>query len=238
MDFGRFCSPASASAVLDIALTDTNGVAIGILSGTPGGSVEGSSTGAPITATCTGAAATTMTTTTDGAETYDVNNVVREAKAVVDPAAATIASGQIGVDEDFWPFVQLYTLNPTGNVVVQYNKGGGAQSVTLTFDTVDQFAGASLDRAVYPQSAQVHATITDLWLNVDPTDEDSWTFGTVGTASTNYQVFNENGLGVGNTTANTDTNLLTGALGNLMCEDNCIMLFNPDVQNKGTVAIL
>ena len=45
----------------------------------------------------------------------------------------------------------MTSLNPTGNVVVQYNKGGGVQSTTLTFDTVDQFAGAELDRTVYPQ---------------------------------------------------------------------------------------
>ncbi len=48
-----------------------------------------------------------------------------------------------------WPFIQLYDLNPTGNVVIQYNKGGGVQTTTLTFDTVDQFAKASLDKAVY-----------------------------------------------------------------------------------------
>ena len=77
-------------------------------------------------------------------------------------------------------FIQLYALNPTGNVVVQYNKGGGAQTTTLTFDTVDQFAGAELDKSSYGQGDEVHATVTDLWLNIDPTDEDSWTFGTTG----------------------------------------------------------
>ena len=58
--------------------------------------------------------------------------------------------GQIGISHDTaWPFIQLYPLNPTGNVIVQYNKGGGVQTTTLTFDTVDQFASAGLDRAVY-----------------------------------------------------------------------------------------
>ena len=105
----------------------------------------------------------------------------------------------------------------------------------------------ALDRAVYPQGSQVHATVSDIWLNIDPTDEDSWTFGTVedavessalDVATTNYQVFNENGIAVGDVTENTDTNLLTAALGNLMCEDNCIMEFNPDVQDKGNVATI
>jgi hypothetical protein len=35
------------------------------------------------------------------------------------------------------------------------------------------------DRAKYPQGAQVHFTVEDPWLNIDPTDEDSWTFDTV-----------------------------------------------------------
>ena len=74
---------------------------------------------------------------------------------------------------------------------IQYNKGGGAQTTVLTFDTVEGFASSSLDRSTYPPGSQVHATITDLWLNIDPTDEDSWTFGSVGTLSTNYQVFDE-----------------------------------------------
>ena len=58
----------------------------------------------------------------------------------------------------------------------------------------------------------MHATITDLWLNIDPTDEDSWTFSTVGTISTNYQVFNENGEVAGDIALNTDTNTLTCCL--------------------------
>ena len=65
-------------------------------------------------------------------------NVLREAKDINDNVGGS-GTNPDGVTVDSWPFIQLYTLNPTGNVVVQYNKGGGAQSVTLTFDTVDQF---------------------------------------------------------------------------------------------------
>jgi hypothetical protein len=180
-------------------------------------------------------------------------NVLREAKDInpqnfgTQPASV---GGQIGVEEDAWPFIQLYNLNPTGNVVVQYNKGGGAQTTTLTFDTVDQFAGAELDKASYGQGDEVHVTVTDLWLNIDPTDEDSWTFGTTGTggadidgtpvnATTNYQVFNENGLAVGNVANNAGVdNKLTAALPNLMCEDNCVLLSTVDVQGKGFVITL
>jgi hypothetical protein len=168
-------------------------------------------------------------------------NVLREAKDInINPSAGT-NFGQIGVKSDAWPFIQVYELNPTGNVVVQYNKGGGAQTTTLTFDTVDQFAGAELDKSSYGRGDEVHATVTDLWLNVDPTDEDSWTFGTTGigggaNTTTNYQVFDENGQVVGDVPANAGpANLLTGALPLLMCEDNCILLTTADVQNKGFV---
>jgi hypothetical protein len=166
-----------------------------------------------------------------------INNVVREAKDVNTQIGP---DGQIGMSVSAWPVIQLYPLNPTGNVVVQYNKGGGAQTTTLTFDTVDQFAGAELDRASYTRGSQVHATITDLWLNIDPTDEDSWTFGTTGTsfaanATTNYQVFDENGnqSGDGNGSVN-----ITSALDDLMCEDNCRLLTTVDSQDKGFVITL
>jgi hypothetical protein len=168
-------------------------------------------------------------------------NVVREAK---EPNTNVPDVGQIGISEDQWPFIQLYPLNPTGNVVVQYNKGGGAQTTTLTFDSVDQFAGAELDKTSYGQGDDVHVTVTDLWLNIDPTDEDSWTFGTTGTgggvnATTNYQVFDENGNAVGNVESNAGTeNKLTDALGLLMCEDNCVLLTTADAQGKGFVITL
>ncbi len=44
-------------------------------------------------------------------------------------------SGQIGIDSDFWPFIQLYHMTESGNAVIQYNKGGGNQTVNLTFQS-------------------------------------------------------------------------------------------------------
>ena len=229
LDFGEFCSADSASVVGLVSFTDSNGVAFPMMAG----GIEGDPNGAPITNTCVVGTAT-MTNTANGSETYDGNNVVREPK---DVNLGVPNNGQIGINEDFWPFIQLYTLNPTGNVVVQYNKGGGVQTTTLTFDTVDQYAGAELDRTAYPAGTEVHATITDLWLNIDPTDEDSWTFGTFGTVSTNYQVFDENGGTPGDVAANTDSDL-TNRLADLMCEDNCVLEFNPNVQGTGNIATL
>jgi len=154
------------------------------------------------------------------------NNVVREAKDI-NPGIGSIKSGQIGIDEKYYPVIQLYKLNPTGNVVIQYNKGGGAQSTTLTFDTADEHAGMDLDRDIYPRDSQVHATITDLWLNIDPTDEDSWTFGTdADSLGTFYQVFDENGkLQEVGPPIN-----IAESLDSLMCEDNCVLVIDTNVQ--------
>ena len=229
LQYGTFCSATSGPAIGltgATGVTDTVGIAI------PGDSGEEGSVGpGPIGTVCA---------TLGAAETI---NVLREAKDpnLTIPAGATEA-GQIGIDPAAWPFIQLYPLNPTGNVVVQYNKGGGVQTTTLTFDTVDQFAAAGLDRAAYTPGSQVHATITDLWLNIDPTDEDSWTFGTTGAdndaaARTHYQIFDENGAAVGDTPSNTDADL-TFALDDLMCEDNCRALTNADLQDKGFVISL
>ena len=190
------------------------------------------------------ASSVAMSASACGNSTFDPTdiNVVREAKTANNNVDDI---GQIGLsDIDAFPFIQLYALNPTGNVVIQYNKGGGAQTTTLTFDTVDQFAGAELDKSSYGQGDEVHITVTDLWLNIDPTDEDSWTFGTTGLgttsgASTNYQVFDENGNSVGDVSSNAGVgNALTASLGDLMCKDNCVLLTTTDVQSKGAVITL
>ncbi len=153
-------------------------------------------------------------------------NVVREAKDINDNVPKL---GQIGVNDNMWPFIQLYDFTPTGSVVVQYNKGGGAQTATFTFDTVDGYAGATLDRQTYPQGAQLHTTITDTWLNIDPTDEDSWTFDTA-RSLIYYQVYDENGNSAGGATASTD---LTDDISGLMCDD-CLLIIAPDAQATGT----
>ena len=60
----------------------------------------------------------------------------------------------------------------------------------------DDYASLSLDRSSYPAGADVHMTITSLAHNIDPTDEDSWTYNTGDpTAAVTYQEFTENGVG-------------------------------------------
>jgi len=150
---------------------------------------------------------------------HDGINVLREAKELNKRNINIDALGYSTTNDADWPLIQLFALNPTGNVVIQYNKGGGAQSTTLTYDTVDGFAGLELDRSAYPRGSQVHATVTDVWLNIDPTDEDSWTWDTENGA-TYYQVFDENGNDVGNKDRSDDAS----AIDNIMFEDSKLLL--------------
>jgi hypothetical protein len=241
IDFGDFCTAASAGTLV---LASSNG-----FSDTVGVAVPKEEIGA--TGSSTGGAITQACSDYDEANSANgTNNVVREYKRVNTNSAVSI--GQIGlstttlgntntsvVDDDLdalWPFVQLYTFSAGGNVVVQYNKGGGAQSTTLTFDTVESFANIELDRTVYPRNAQVHATITDVWMNIDPTDEDSWTFGSLpDNATTMYQLFDENGGRDGDALGVSSN--LTSLLGSLMCETNCVVKFTPDAQGTDVVTI-
>ena len=267
LDFGQFCSSASLALSNDgtALFSDTSGVAIPVRSNKTAGSVFGlngttttlvacntSFTGASTQLQTAGVpqegpafrlivanATHTLSTQASGVENR-VSNVVREAKALNTLSTLVGGIGQIKLKDDgLWPYVQLYTLSAGGNAIVQYNKGGGVQATTLTFDTVEQFAKLSGDKQKYTQGAEVHATITDLWLNIDPTDEDSWTFASNATDAqfgTYYQVFNENGGNAGDSpTAGSSTPLLTKTtVQSLMCEENCRLTVNPDKDNTGT----
>ena len=200
----------------DIILTDTVGIAVR-------DSAQGTNGNADITDDCDYTA-----TTADGT----LLNVVRENKAIND-----FDSGQILLEQTLWPFIQLYNLNPTGNVIVQYNKGGGAQTTTLTFDTVDQYADLEKDRDRYPQAAEVHLTLTDVQLNIDPTDEDSWSWA-ADDGNTYYALFNENGGDEADSGADAVDLNAGGFLDDFFCEDNCIFLMVTDAQGTGEVVTI
>jgi len=130
-DFGTFCAAGTSldagTSATSASFTDTVGIAV---SGDVTGGDQGTATIG--TTPCTAFAA-------DTAGTPNVH-VVREEKTPNTNAATGNGAGQLDIDVDAWPFIQLYDFNPTGNVVIQYNKGGGTQTTTLTFDTMDTFA--------------------------------------------------------------------------------------------------
>ena len=134
---------------------------------------------------------------TDAVEIYiNADVVVRQPKETSNNDANT------GVTTNtLWPVIQAFDFAVDGSVTITYAKGGNPQSIALTFlDDPDDYASLSLDRSSYPAGADVHMTITSLAHNIDPTDEDSWTYDlTSDTVTVTYQQFNENGVGDSNT---------------------------------------
>ena len=102
-------------------------------------------------------------TDSDASQSYcngaDIQNVPAAAKGLDNP-------------DTRWPFIQTYAFSST--IEIQYNKAGGTQIATLSFD--DNADGLSLDRSDYPVGAEVHVTIGDHRLNIDPTSADIWTW--------------------------------------------------------------
>ena len=213
LDFGEFCQPSSL--VTGISLIDSDGFAIPR-------DITSASNGIELFGICN-----TDITSSDAF----VNHVVREYKQINLQAPDV---GQVDLDPDAWPFIQLYQLALDGLVEIKYNKDGNPQQINLVYlDDADGYADLSLDRYDYPNNAQVHVTITDFQLNIDPTDEDSWTFGTNMTNPIAvYQAFDENGVldadGIG------DAADIHVTLSNLNFDDNGVLLLDLDANNIGT----
>ncbi len=98
--------------------------------------------------------------------------------------------------EAAWPIIQLYDLSATPTpVIVDYHVAGGDQIVNLTFDRIpsNEIAIVS-NRPDFPRGAQVQGDLLDPQLNIDPTDVDSWTWGTLPANNTlYYMAFDKNG---------------------------------------------
>src|SRR3989344_2237139 len=203
LNFGKFCRNDSGDELLGFSVSTSQGIAL------------------PSNATFQSAGVTTRasgTNGTDGTATFvkctsdlagfrhsgavsksnKEMNVIRENKTLNRGAATGIDVGQTGLlDSNYWPFIQLYDFVPTGTVVIKYDKAGGTQTTTLTFDTMGGIS-LSTDRTLYPTNSHVHVTLQDFQLNIDPTDEDSWTWGSnIRDVTTNktafYMLFNDTG---------------------------------------------
>ena len=183
LDFGTFCNNnadlSGAGSASNPTFTDTEGVF-----------VDGAPAGAP--AACV----------FDEIQTGDVGNtdagtvvnVVREPKSP-NTTAPGLNVGQIDIDADAWPFIQLFSFS--NDVTIIYNKGGGSQRVDLNYSDIPNIS-LNIDRNVYPKGAEVFVTVNDMQLNQDPTDEDSWTFKIDSPRTTFYQAFTESGSDSGN----------------------------------------
>jgi hypothetical protein len=248
LDFGLICSPTSMQKTLNITNNDITAFTL------PVSDVGGANGTTSPLVDCA-----TKTTGLSGNQT--LTNVVREPKEpVAGSSSPVIKRGGIGIQNylvgrtdvpaahDLWPFIQLYDFNPDENIVVNYAKSGSPQSVTININSgFSNFSKLDSDRTTYPQGANVHLTITDPILNVDPTDEDVWAWGTNSTNSTGiaivYQPFDENGnagtssdLAGSGAAVNGKKGLtnIKDSLGSLNFETTGLLKINYDAQGSGT----
>jgi len=178
LDFGVFCAGSTNVSVLGIDISETEGVSIPSSNG-----ITGSTDGTSSFNACSGSPT---------APSPNQNNVLRNVKS---PNNNTGIVGQIGIDIDAWPLVQLFSFSD--DVTIIYNKGGGAQRVDLNYSDIPNIS-LNIDRNGYPTGAEVFVTVNDMQLNQDPTDVDSWTFNINSTRTTFYQAFTESGMDSGN----------------------------------------
>jgi hypothetical protein len=110
------------------------------------------------------------------------NNTINEQSGASNVAASSYSMGQIGIqtendgakgNDQEWPMIQLYDFT-TGVFDVVYEQAGTNERVTLDYNSgdLDDYASLVLDRNSASQESQVHLTITDNQLNIDPTAED------------------------------------------------------------------
>src|SRR3989338_564025 len=257
LNFGKFCRNDSGDSMFGFSVSTSEGIAIpsNATSGHSGGTVNGTD-GTASFVKCTASVTSDLRSAFNATSNKDMN-VIRENKTLNRGAATGIDVGQLGLrDSNYWPFIQLYDFVPTGTVVIKYDKPGGTQTTTLTFDTM---SGISLgfDRTLYPADSQVHVTLQDFQLNIDPTDEDSWTWGSnIRSSTTNktvfYMLFNDTGspdadgktFDITNwkssattptvvTAGNTGAQNLFGNLTTLGFEDNGMLTFNNNTSGVG-----
>ena len=133
-----------------------------------------------------------------------INNVVRDA-TVVNLDSNTNVAGQIGLNPDTWPMVQLFTVTtpagPSGQpVTVQYHPGRGTQTAVLNYNP-SLPASIEVDKQGYLPGDDILLTVIDPHLNIDPTAPDSWTFQVTEDTATFYQAFDADGQPDANGTA-------------------------------------
>ncbi len=223
LDFGEFCS-TNSSSVTGVDFSDTKGIAIAR-------HFDGASDGTQSFGICT---ATNIAGVTNLAGGTLLNHVVRQNQTLNSQSPGG-RLGQIASDNvafsNAWPVIQLFDFSGVPETVtVQYQKAGGVQSVDLIFDKIPgNIIRPVTIRPDYPQGAQVQADLIDPQLNIDPTEEDSWTWGTSMKNNTlYYQVFDRNGKADADGTLGMQN--LVGNLTGFMFNHNGKLTLNPRPQ--------
>src|SRR5579875_1072043 len=229
LNFGEFCSPTSAGTISNLNFGLTKGVAFA-KSGIPGAVNGTQNPSALISATCTAV----------GGFTSPEEHVIRQNKTLTHINGA-VTLGQVNLSTaNLWPFIQLFDFSaiPTP-VTVDYQAAGGDQVVNLTFDRIpSNLISVTPDRTAYPENAAVFLTMNDPQLNIDPTEEDSWTWGSNANNNTlYYEAFDRNGKeSADNSTAAPGAmQNLIGNLTSMMFNHNGAFTFNDASQGVRVV---
>ena len=86
------------------------------------------------------------------------------------------------------PVVWVFPFD--GEVEITANRGD--ESITLDYDDHSDIATISVDRNDVPVEGQVHITISDFQLNLDPTADDTWTLNATNSTAATYDTANNN----------------------------------------------
>lgn len=184
LNFGGFCGPSSTlSPNSGVDYSQTTGFTIA--RGGFGSINHTNNLALPNLVTI---ASTTLPTCSNFPGTLTVGqmeHVIRENKTL---NTNVNGFGANAVYQEIWPVIQLYDFSaiPTP-VTIDYQKAGGDQKVNLIFDRIpSDLIRVYADRPDFPPGAQVQGDLLDPQLNIDPTSEDSWTWGASPTNNTLY----------------------------------------------------
>ena len=84
----------------------------------------------------------------------------------------------------------VQTFDFDGDVEITANRGD--ESITLDYDDHSDIATISVDRNDVPAEGQVHITISDFQLNLDPTASDIWTLNAADSTAATYDTADAN----------------------------------------------
>jgi len=143
--------------------------------------------------------------------------------------------GQIGIQHEEWPMIQTFAFD-IGVFDIVLEQAGPDEIVTLDYNSADlmDFAGIEIDRPGATQGSQVHLTITDNQLNLDPTNEDIVIFRTTTGSEGVSFADSSNHDGAASTGVGSHTYL---AYDNNF-GDNGVLIIDRDAQSIGTDVLL
>ena len=160
MDYGEFCANTTPQSVLGIDISQTRGVAIPYSYDGTGSSTNG------VTASqiCQGGSF----------DSKRVNNVLLNPPALV----TTPTLGNIGLQNNVWPFIQLFDFSSSSGEII-LEQTGLYEIVILNYDVEDNWGESFNIPRHFFLGEDFKLSINNVYLNIDPTSRDVWTFDSI-----------------------------------------------------------